>query len=237
MQDHPERFGLFLATLLALGGCGGGAPGANSAPVQPPGLEPEIGAAQKGQGTYYAATGAGSCSYDPSPDDLMVAAINTPQYFNGQSCGMCAAVAGPKGSIVLRIVDLCPECKAGDLDLSEQAFVMIADKADGHVPISWVPVACTVRGPIAIRFKEGSSQWWLALQVRNSRLPISMIEMQTTAGFVALEQQDYNYAVNASGPGPGPYSLRITAIDGQQVTEAGVPLRAGDIVQGTQQFQ
>jgi hypothetical protein len=29
-----------------------------------------------GEGTYYNATGAGNCSFDPSPQNLMVAALN-----------------------------------------------------------------------------------------------------------------------------------------------------------------
>ncbi len=232
MQNRPARFWLFAAAALTLHGCGSGAP-----PVQLPDIEPRIGAEQQGEGTFYSATGAGSCSYDASPENLMVAAINAPQYFNGQSCGMCAEASGPKGKIVVRIVDLCPECAAGDLDFSEQAFVRIAEKSAGRVPITWVPVACSVLGPIAIRFKEGSSQWWLAVQVRNSRLPIRKIEMQTPTGFIGLEQQDYNYAINADNPGPGPYTFRITAVDGQQVTEPGVIFQEGGMVEGTQQFQ
>ena len=35
-------------------------------------------AAKSGEGTYYDATGAGNCSFDPSPNDLMVAAMNAP---------------------------------------------------------------------------------------------------------------------------------------------------------------
>lgn len=237
LTDRPLRFVLLLAPVLALGGCGGGAPTANSPAIQLPGAESEIGVTQSGEGTYYAATGAGSCSYDAAPESVMVAAINAAQYLNGQACGMCVEVGGPKGRIVVRIVDLCPECKAGDLDLSEQAFVMIAEKRAGRVPITWVPVACSVQGPIAMRFKEGSSQWWLAVQVRNSRLPIRRIEMLTPAAFVVLEQQNYNYAINDNDPGPGPFTLRITAVDGQQVTETGVPLREGAVTVGTQQFQ
>lgn len=167
----------------------------------------------------------------------MVAAINAPQYFNSQSCGLCAEVTGPKGRIVVRIVDLCPECRAGDLDLSEQAFAAIEEMSAGRASIAWVPQPCAVQGPIAIRFKEGSSQWWLALQVRNSRLPIRKIEMQTPAGFTALEQQEYNYAINSNNPGSGPYTLRITAVDGQQLTETGITFQEGGVVQGTQQFR
>jgi expansin (peptidoglycan-binding protein) len=234
-RNPPKPHALYFGVALALCACGGGVSTDN--PAQVPGLEPKLGVAQQGVATYYTATGAGACSYDPSPGNLMVAAINAAQYSNGQFCGMCVEVSGPKGTIIVRITDLCPGCAAGHLDLSKQAFVAIADKKLGVVGITWTPVACPVQGPIAIRFKKGSSQWRLSVQVRNSRLPIRQIEMKTPVGFVIMDQQKYNYAINADSPGPGPYSFRITAIDGQQLVETGVPLRKGSVVQGTQQFQ
>lgn len=222
--------------LLLLAGCGGGGGSDDGTPLpQQPGSTPAIGQKQTGNATYYAADGRGACSYDAS-SDLMVAAMNAPQYGNSEPCGMCVEVTGPKGTIVVRIVDLCPECPSGHLDLSEQAFVRIGERAAGQIPISWVPVACQVSGPLALRFKEGSSQHWIAVQVRNSRLPIKRLELQQGAGFVTLERQNYNYFVQASSPGPGPFDFRITAVDDQQVIERGVPLREAQVVQGSQQF-
>ncbi|WP_420643940.1 hypothetical protein [Candidatus Leptofilum sp.] len=37
-----------------------------------------FGPVHSGEGTYYFATGAGNCSFEPSPENLMVAALNTP---------------------------------------------------------------------------------------------------------------------------------------------------------------
>src|SRR6188768_438056 len=37
-----------------------------------------FGERRSGEATYYAADGGGACLFDPSPDDLMVAAINAP---------------------------------------------------------------------------------------------------------------------------------------------------------------
>ncbi|HUP90958.1 MAG TPA: expansin EXLX1 family cellulose-binding protein [Solimonas sp.] len=220
-------------TALLLCACGGGATPADSAGAS--GAR-ALGEMQSGEGTFYADDGHGSCSFE-NPQERMVAAINDPQYAGSEACGMCAEVTGPRGKLVLRIVNRCPGCKAGDLDLSEEAFALIADKRDGRVPITWVPVACEVAGPIALHFKDGSSQWWLAVQVRNSRLPIRQVEMQTASGFVALARQPYNYFVNADAPGPGPYTLRITATDGQQLLEPGIALRPGRAVQGRDQFE
>jgi expansin (peptidoglycan-binding protein) len=227
-------------------GCGGdGTSGPGPGPTDPgmmqmPGTQPSIGSTYTGEGTYYGATGGGNCSYDPSPGNLMVAAMNAPQYDNSSVCGMCVEVTGPKGAaskIVVRIVDKCPECKMGDLDLSQEAFAKIAEVSAGRVPISWQPVACSVTGPMSYRFKEGSSEYWMAVQVRNSRLPIKKLELQQGGNFIAMSQQDYNYYVEDSpAPGKGPFTFRITASTDAQVIESGIALKDATVVSGTQQF-
>jgi expansin (peptidoglycan-binding protein) len=220
-----------------LAGCGS-SDSSGSTPQQP-GTQPTFGSTSSGEGTYYGATGGGACSYDPTPQNLMVAAMNAPQWNNSAVCGMCVEVTGPKGAgskIVVRIVDLCPECKSGDLDLSPEAFALIADPVAGRVKISWQPVACAVSGPLQYRFKEGSSQWWMGVQVRNSRLPISKLEL-SQSGFVGLTQSSYGYYIQSSpAPGPGPFTFRITAASGQQVVESGIQLGDATTVTGSQQF-
>ncbi|KAI8384341.1 RlpA-like double-psi beta-barrel-protein domain-containing protein-containing protein [Radiomyces spectabilis] len=94
-----------------------------------------------GDGTFYT-VGMGSCGTDDSNED-MVAALNAPQMGsssnpnNNPNCGRKARVKGPKGSVTVKIVDTCPPCKKGDLDLSPAAFAKIADMSEGRVSISW----------------------------------------------------------------------------------------------------
>ena len=229
----PARALLPTLLILALAACGGSGGGVGG--DQQPGDQPIIGARSSGDGTYYDADGSGSCLYEPAPD-LMVAAMNAPQFDNSSACGMCVEVTGPKGTIVLRIVDVCPECGSGDLDMSVHAFDLIAEHSAGRVPISWVPVACDTSGPLAIRFKEGSSQYWLAVQARNSRIPVKRIEMQTGSGWLTLDQQHYNYHLDEGDPGPGPFTFRLTTIDGQQRVLSNIPLREAQVVEGQGQF-
>ncbi len=89
-----------------------------------------------GEATYYGADGSGNCSFDAGPD-VMVAAMNDTDYANAGACGACVEVTGPDGTIVVRIVDRCPECPVGNIDLGEAAFPKIAAKELGRVPISW----------------------------------------------------------------------------------------------------
>jgi expansin (peptidoglycan-binding protein) len=190
-----------------------------------------------GEGTYYAATGAGNCSFAATPDNLMVAAMNHTDYANAQMCGAFVQVEGPRGEVVVRIVDRCPECAPGDIDLSREAFALIADPVDGRVPISWRIVSPELAGPIVYHFKDGSNQWWTAVQIRNHRNPIATFEYMDAGGqFQAVPREMYNYFVNPSGMGPGPYTFRVTDIYGHTLTDSGIPLLDNAPASGGQQF-
>ena len=189
-----------------------------------------------GEGTYYAADGSGNCSFEPSPQDLMVAAMNHADYAGAAACGACVHLRGPDGEVTVRIVDQCPECAKGDLDLSPQAFDRIAARSRGRVPIRWQYVACAVSGPVRYRFKEGSSLWWTAVQVRNHATPIAKLEVEKNGAFVTVPRLDYNYFVDASGMGAGPYTFRLTDVYGVQVVDRGIALTVAGEVSGTAQL-
>lgn len=192
-----------------------------------------------GEGTYYTYTGFGSCSYgNPNPHTkLPPAAINGPQYGASEPCGMCAEITGPRGQIIVSIEDQCPECKYGDIDLDMAAFPSIADLIEGRVKITWKIVACPVTGPIVIHFKDKSNQYWTAVQVRNSRFPAKKLEYKMNDGsFKEAVKVDYNYFLDATGMGVGPYDFRITDIFGHVIEAFKIPfIENGDVV-GTEQF-
>lgn len=191
---------------------------------------------QSGKITYYDADGSGNCGFDASPSDLMVAAMNDVEYAGSQVCGACVAVTGPKGTIVVRIVDRCPECQKGHLDLSKEAFAKLADLALGVVPVTWKFVACNVSGPIRYKFKEGSNQWWSAIQVRNIRYAVTKLEAKKSGSWVTIPRESYNYFVYASGLGVGPYDLRVTDVLGHVLTDTGIAFKVGQEVPGAAQF-
>jgi len=169
--------------------------------------------------TFYDATGAGACSFDASPEDMNVTAIGEPDYAGSAACGSCAEVEGPLGTVKVRIVDLCPGCAAGHLDLSRQAFAKIANPIDGRVNVRWRMVTCDVQGPIRYHLKEGSSQWWTAIQVLNHRLPVTKLEYWKNGAWVNVKREDYNYFVETSGMGSGAIKVRVTASDGQTLED------------------
>jgi expansin (peptidoglycan-binding protein) len=192
----------------------------------------------QGIATYYDATGAGACGFDPSPNDLRVTALNAEEYNNAAYCGAYVEVYGPSGTVTVRIVDLCPECKTGHLDLSREAFAKIADPVLGRVSITWRIVSPALSGPIAYHFKDGSNQWWTAVQIRNHRNPIAKFEYRTSGGqWVTVPRVSYNYFVQQNpGMGVGPYTFRVTDMYDNTLTDSGIPFIENGTVNGAAQF-
>ncbi len=167
----------------------------------------------------------------------MIAAINSPQYKGGAACGACLEVRGPLGAVVVQVVDRCPECRRGDLDLSEAAFSQIADPAQGRVEISWDEIPCPIEDPIRYYFKPGSSQWWVAVQVRNHRNRVARFEVLGNDGrYRELPRVDYNYFVASTGLGPGPLTFRISDIFGNSIEDGSIVLQPGQLVVSQGQF-
>lgn len=190
-----------------------------------------------GDATFYGATGAGNCAFDATPDDLMVVALNDTNYANAALCGAYIEVTGPKGVVVVRVVDRCPECASGDVDLSREAFALIANPIDGRVRVTWHVVSPEIEGPIVYHFKDGSNPYWTAVQIRNHRNPIASFEYQDSNGqFRAVPRELYNYFVEAQGMGPGPYTFRVTDSYGATLTDSGITLMDNGDVSGSAQF-
>jgi expansin (peptidoglycan-binding protein) len=191
----------------------------------------------QGIATYYNATGEGAYMFDPSPDDLMVAAMNADEYENAAVCGTYVEVQGSQGEVTVRIVDLCPECHTGHLDLSREAFAQIAALHLGRVDITWQVVSPPLSDPIIYHFKDGSNQWWTAVQVRHHRNPVATLEyLNGDDQWVNVPRTPYNYFVQASGMGPGPYTFRVTDSYGNQLVDSGIPHIENGSVSGAEQF-
>lgn len=244
------RITLTLALAAALVACGGGGgdaaaappgtpaapgadtPGGNATPATP------LSGVRAGEGTFYGATGEGNCSFDPSPQDLMVAAMNQTDYAGSALCGAFVTATGPKGTVTVRIVDRCPECRPGDIDFSAEAFARIADPVAGRVPIEWQLVAGDVSGPVSYRYKEGSTRFWTAIQARNHRVPIAALAIRPAgaADWIEVARTEYNYFVHPEAIAAGPLQVRVTAAGGAVLIDTLPEPSGGLVVAGQAQF-
>jgi len=204
-------------------------------------LEPK-GTIHTGEGTYYGGGYEGGCAMlDPvSKEDYWIVAMNLEDYNNAQLAGAYIEVTGELGTINMLVTDLLPEGKKGDLDLYVDAFPLIAPAIKGRVPVSWkiIPLDSAENAPVCYKFKEGTTEFWCGVQVRNHRYPITKLEYLSDNGeFVEIPRRQYNY-FESMEMGAGPFTFRITDIYGQVIIDENIPLQTDDtvIVQGNVQF-
>jgi len=190
--------------------------------------------AAAGTATHYVLTGTGNCSYPSPPADGLFVALSPAEYHGAAACGGYVEVSGPNGSVRAEVIDQCPPCAAGHIDLSEAAFARIAPLSAGLVSVTYRAVADpALPAPVALRVKEGSSRYWLALLAMNTGNPLASVQVQSTpGGWRDLVRADYNDWIAASGAGSGPFTVRLTDTAGHQVAVHGVTLEPG-VVQDT----
>ncbi|HEY0937095.1 MAG TPA: expansin EXLX1 family cellulose-binding protein [Trebonia sp.] len=181
------------------------------------------------EATHYVLDGLPNCGYSPPADGLYVA-LPASEYAGAARCGSYLEVTGPAGSVRVKVIDQCPECAAGHIDLSVTAFAKLAPLSAGLISVSYATLADPVLpGPLSVQVKQGSSQYWLALLADNTGNPLTSVQVRTASGWLSLTRASYNYWVAASGAGPGPFTVRLTDSQGHQATAAGITLSPGSV--------
>ncbi len=225
---------LVAAGLLGLAGCSSSNPSdfdPQEEPVTP------LSDQRTSTATRIASDGTGNCNFDPSPEDLSVAALSPTEYAEAAKCGACAELEGPNQKKVrVRIVDSCSGCGPEDIGVSPQVFESMGAGDLLKTSIRWRYITCPTQGPVRYRFKEDSSPYWVAIQVRNHVRPIQRLEWDKGGTWVEVARQPYNYFVEPSGMGAGPLHLRITSTDGQKLEDTLPSVAAGTVVDGSSQF-
>ncbi|WBB47343.1 expansin EXLX1 family cellulose-binding protein [Verrucosispora sp. WMMA2044] len=194
---------------------------------------PAAGTRHEGKATFYDSKGAGgNCSYPAAPADRRYVALGPAEYADGAACGGYLEVTGPKGTVRVMVMDQCPECEPGHLDLSREAFARIADPVRGIVDVSYRLVADPpLSGPLTFRIKEGASQWWFAVLVAGHGNPLRSVEVRqgSSGPWRAAARESYNYWLIESGAGPGPYQIRVTDTRGHRATATGIRMAPGKV--------
>lgn len=192
----------------------------------------------QGLSSFYAAKGAGACALDEEVGNPMVVAINRKDFNKAAMCGAYLHIMGAKGEAVVRVVDICPGCKAGGLDLNKPAFAKVADIGKGRDVIRWELASPSITTPVQYHFKSGSSGYWTGIQIRNHRNPIAKLEYRKADGtWASIARSPYNYFVQKSPSlGTGPYTFRLTDFYGNILIDQDIPLKSGGTVSGAAQF-
>lgn len=183
-----------------------------------------------GEATHYVLTpGAGNCSYPGLPNGGLFVALSPGEYAGSAACGSFVEVTGPDGSVTAEVVDQCPPCQAGHVDLSEQAFQRIAPLSAGEVPVTYHPIVDPpLPGPLSVLVKTGSNPYYLALLPIGAGNPLASVQVSSPGrGWQPLTRSSYGYWLAASGAGAGPFTVRLTDSAGHQATLTGITLSPG----------
>ena len=157
---------------------------------------------------------------------------------SGGVCDACILIKTALGrSIVARVVTYGVEQEPGDIDVSPNVFDAI-NEDEFPRSMTWEFAKCPDTGALSYEFKSGSNPFWTALWVRNPRSPITNVEVQADgdAAYQTLARETDGSLVDATGFGSGAFTLRVTSMDGQVVTETLSSFSEGTLVAGDAQF-
>ncbi|KAK2005132.1 barwin-like endoglucanase [Colletotrichum falcatum] len=190
------------------------------------------GGGTSGSSTFYGGnTSGGKCSFSTYqiPSGLYGTAFSGQVWDSAAHCGACVRVTGPKGnSVVAMIVDECPECTKGHLDLFQDTFAQLGSLSDGVISTSYQFVKCGITSPIKLHNKSGTSAYWFSMQVLNHNEPVSTLEVSTDGGssWKKTTRQPYNFFENSSGFGTDSVDVRVTSESGKTVIVKNVSVKS-----------
>ncbi len=232
--------------LLLLAACGG-----EPRAADPDGQSCERFPERPGEATYYAADGSGNCSFPVvTGGPPLVAALSDDDYDGARACGACVFVRGPEGEALVRVVDRCPGCEEGHIDLSQEAFERIAPLEAGRVDVTWQQVACETDAPLRLRFRDGTNPWWAAVQVDHHRHAIASLSYRQSSGaaqgiaqnlasaadFTELERALHNDFVAEDGLGEAPVDFRVRDVHDHEIVIESVQPGDGVEIEAEAQF-
>ncbi|MBK8076903.1 MAG: hypothetical protein IPK24_15345 [Kineosporiaceae bacterium] len=201
-----------------------------SAKPKPPTTSRSATSGTRGQATYYApAAPGGACMTLSIPASRYTAAVGPAEFAGSKACGSYLSVTGARGTILVKVDNLCPECATGHIDLSTEAFAALDDPVKGVVPISYRTVRNpAVSGNIVVQVKDGSNPYWLALQLDNIGNALQSVAVAGPSGaFRSMTRSQNAFWVLDDNPGSGPFRVRLTDVAGHVVTLTSIDLKPG----------
>lgn len=191
---------------------------------------------------------ANSCAPYPAPVQQLagayLAGVDVSLNADGTLCDACALVTTQLGkSLLVRIITAGQSKSAGDMDLSPEAFDLLLGEdpmatPQNPRPMSWRLAKCPANGPMLLQFQTEANTDWTSFWVRNPRLPVSKVEVKSArhADFTALRRETDGTWNQDRGFGAGAFTLRVTSVNGDVVTQTFPGFSAGQLLETTIQF-
>ncbi|KAE8994102.1 hypothetical protein PR002_g20046 [Phytophthora rubi] len=200
-----------------------------------------------GDGTAYTLgqTSAGNCNMMSALNFATndYAALNDKQWDGLQNCGRCAEVscaddrcADQSKSVVVQILDRCPECAYGDLDLSPTVFTALTGSTPARYTVKWKFVDCPVSGNVNYCLKGGSNNFWTAVQPTNVATGVK--SLQINGQDTTMLGSAYYYLLDGASQTQTDLSsvtISMTDVNGNSIEDT-VSLTADSCTEGSNQF-
>ncbi|EGZ29133.1 hypothetical protein PHYSODRAFT_343985 [Phytophthora sojae] len=190
-------------------------------------------------------TSAGNCNMMSALDFATTdyAALNDKQWDGLQNCGRCAEVscdddrcADRSTSVVVQILDRCPECAYGDLDLSPSVFTTLTGSTPSRYTIKWKFVDCPVSGNVNYCLKGGSNNYWTAVQPTNFATGVK--SLQINGQDTTMLGSAYYYLLDGASQTQTDLTsvtVSMTDVNGNSIEDT-VSLTADSCTEGSNQF-
>ena len=139
----------------------------------------------------------------------------------GGLCDACIWVTTAMGKSALLRVVTYGDTTPNSIDVSPEAYAVL-DSGEYPRAMTWQLAECPDTGPLLYEFQTGANEWWTSLWVRSARVPVAKVEVKSKnhADFVALDRGGDGTLTDGGGFGNGPFSIRVTGVDGKQVTDS-----------------
>jgi expansin (peptidoglycan-binding protein) len=157
----------------------------------------------------------------------------------GGVCDACIYIHTATGrQIVARLITYGIENEPGDIDVSPSVYAAL-NTEEYPRSMTWQFAQCPDTGKLMYQFQTEANEWWTSLWVRNARVPVTKVEVKSAnhPAFVELERGTDGTLTDGSGFGAGEFTLRLTGMDGQVITDTLSSFTPGQIVQSTKQFE
>jgi hypothetical protein len=157
----------------------------------------------------------------------------------GGVCDACILIETGKGkSIVARVVTYGVEQADGDIDVSPSVFAAI-NQDEFPRSQTWHFARCPEAGNLKYEFQTQANAFWTSLWIRNPRVPLTKAEVKKTGAkdFIELARAGDGTLTDASGFGDGAFTLRLSGMDGQVITDDLPSFKPGALVESSKQFE
>ncbi|CAH0493580.1 unnamed protein product [Peronospora farinosa] len=198
----------------------------------------------EGDGTSYTLSevSSGNCNFMsaiPTASTNFVA-LNEEQWNTLGNCGRCIEVSCidvqctvQNKTAVVQVLDRCPECAHGALDLSPTVFSDITGLGPNRLTVRWRFVDCPDAGNVQVCLKEGSSSSWIAVQPTNGLVGIQSVTLNGAT--TTMLDGAYFYVSTTAKADLSAVKVAITSVNGDVISGT-YSLSVGKCTDTMQQF-